>query len=242
VNELLDLVRLPGLADRRIGQLSGGQRQRVAIARALAQEPPVFLLDEPFSALDAKLREDMQGELRELQKRLKITTILVTHDQREAMALADSVVVMAEGRLRQQGPPQAIYRKPADLFVATFIGLSNILPVEAVACDAVRLGGRVLRVTTDTPLTLGQAASLSIRPEDIAVAVDDGALAAQDGDQTLWGAVASVRDMGSTIEARLDVEGHSLLGILSPRDGAGLAAGQRARLRLPPEVCRVIAS
>src|SRR6202008_3242538 len=130
VADLLRLVRLPGLEKRTVGELSGGQRQRVAIARALAQEPQVFLPDEPFSALDAKLREEMQAELRQLQETLKITTILVTHDQREAMMLADSIVVMGEGRIQQHGPPGQIYRAPANRFVANFIGLSNLLPVE----------------------------------------------------------------------------------------------------------------
>jgi len=240
VGELLDLVRLPGLADRRIGQLSGGQRQRVAIARALAQEPPVFLLDEPFSALDAKLREDMQSELRALQQRLKITTILVTHDQREAMVMADSVVVMAGGRLQQQGPPRQVYRHPANRFVAGFIGLCNLVPVEVVGPDAVRLGGQVLRVGVDAPLVVGQPASLSIRPEDIRILPEDG----QPGpgcEQTLSARVVSVRDLGSTIEAELECEGHRFLGIMTPRDRGALAAGQTARMALDPGACRLVA-
>jgi putative spermidine/putrescine transport system ATP-binding protein len=236
VEELLELVRLPGLAERRISQLSGGQRQRVAIARALAQEPPVFLLDEPFSALDAKLREDMQVELRELQRRLKITTVLVTHDQREAMALADSVVVMANGSLQQCGPPQQIYRRPANRFVATFIGLSNLLPVEAVGEDSIRLGELVLRVRTETPLVAGAAVHLSIRPEDIQVRLSGGG----DG-QWVAAMVTSVRDMGSTIEARLSLEGREILSILAPRDGARVEPGRPVQIRLDPEACQVLA-
>ena len=118
VAELLELVHLPGYADRPVAKLSGGQRQRVAIARALALSPRLFLLDEPLSALDAKLREAMQVELRQLQQRLGITTIVVTHDQREAMTMADLVVVMGEGRVRQAGSPVEIYRNPTDAFVA----------------------------------------------------------------------------------------------------------------------------
>jgi putative spermidine/putrescine transport system ATP-binding protein len=242
VEELLALVRLPGLADRRIGQLSGGQRQRVAIARALAQEPPVFLLDEPFSALDAKLREDMQSELRDLQTRLKITTILVTHDQREAMALADTVVVMNQGRVQQQDSPWRIYRRPANVFVANFIGLSNLFTVEAASCDRVRLGERVIRVTADAPLAVGQTMSLSIRPEDIRVGPDGPAEVLACGDQALPAQILSVRDMGSTIEARVECEGQAFLSIMTPRDGAGLVAGQAARLILAPDACRVIAA
>nr|WP_199899176.1 ABC transporter ATP-binding protein [Sneathiella glossodoripedis] len=131
VNELLSLIHLPGYEERAVSQLSGGQRQRVAIARALALSPTLFLLDEPLSALDAKLREAMQVELRQLQQQLGITTIVVTHDQREAMTMADLVVVMGEGRIRQAASPVDIYRKPADKFVADFIGATNLLTIKA---------------------------------------------------------------------------------------------------------------
>jgi putative spermidine/putrescine transport system ATP-binding protein len=142
--ELLDLVQLSAFADRRIGELSGGQRQRVAIARALAQEPDVFLLDEPMSALDAKLREDMQVELRQLQQRLGITTIVVTHDQHEAMTMADQIVVMSQGRVEQVGTPQAIYHQPQNAFVANFIDGS---PVRiAIRPEKAGLAGEVNRL------------------------------------------------------------------------------------------------
>src|SRR6202043_4249189 len=111
--ELLERIKLPDIGSRKIEQVSGGQRQRVAIARALAQEPALFLLDEPLSALDAKLRDHMQVELRQLTQKLQITTILVTHDQREAMTLADTVVVMGDGVVQQTGAPRDIYRNPA---------------------------------------------------------------------------------------------------------------------------------
>ena len=126
--ELLELVRLPGVIDRPVSQLSGGQRQRVAIARALALNPKLFLLDEPLSALDAKLREAMQIELRLLQRRLGISTIVVTHDQREAMTMADIVVVMDHGRVQQVASPLDTYRSPSNAFVADFIGISNLVP------------------------------------------------------------------------------------------------------------------
>ena len=159
------LVHLPGFADRPISKLSGGQRQRVAIARALARSPQLFLLDEPLSALDAKLREAMQVELRQLQQRLGITTIVVTHDQREAMTMADLVVVMGEGRIRQAGSPLDIYRRPADAFVAAFIGSTNLLPARARAaaaprCPAARIPG------LDAARRRG-GAIISVRPEDI---------------------------------------------------------------------------
>lgn len=159
VEELLELIGLPGYSGRAISQLSGGQRQRVAIARALAVSPRLFLLDEPLSALDAKLREAMQVELRQLQQQLGITTIVVTHDQREAMTMADLVVVMAEGRIRQAAPPLEIYRRPADAFVAGFIGSTNLLPVTS---DGRVLGQRLAGIaSSSTPA----GAQLSIRPE-----------------------------------------------------------------------------
>ena len=133
----------PGFANRAISQLSGGQRQRVAIARALSVSPRLFLLDEPLSALDAKLREAMQVELRQLQQKLGVTTIVVTHDQREAMTMADTVIVMKSGEIRQAASPLDIYRKPADSFVADFIGSTNLIEVFArrrrrASCSAFR--------------------------------------------------------------------------------------------------------
>ncbi|HEV7912608.1 MAG TPA: ATP-binding cassette domain-containing protein, partial [Albitalea sp.] len=128
VDALLALVKLPELAARYPGQLSGGQQQRVALARALAVDPALILLDEPLSALDAKVRAELRHELRELQRRLRIPTLMVTHDQEEAMALADTIVCMNRGRIEQTGTPQALYLTPRTRFVADFMGHSNLLP------------------------------------------------------------------------------------------------------------------
>ncbi len=237
VDELLNLVRLPGIEKRSVSQLSGGQRQRIAIARALAQEPPVFLLDEPFSALDAKLREEMQIELRLLQQRLKITTILVTHDQREAMSMADSIAVMGDGKIQQYGTPLSIYRDPANRFVANFIGLSNLLPVEILDAETVRFGANVLKVSPmPQPAGLTQA-TLSIRPEDIQLTA-----ANQPGDNTVSGRITFVRDMGSSVEVHLDCDGRDVLSVVQPRDWMGAGAGDIAHLRLPKTQCRVLAA
>lgn len=235
VAELLELVRLPGLQGRAISQLSGGQRQRVAIARALAQEPPVFLLDEPFSALDAKLREEMQNELRALQQRLKITTILVTHDQREAMTMADTIVVMGEGKIQQHGPPVAIYRRPANRFVADFIGASNLLPVEILDGQTVRYGATALRVGATCGVG-GALASLAIRPEDVILT-----RAAGGGDNEVAGLISLVRDMGAYVEFRIDCQGQDILGVATPRDWIGAGPGEIAHVRLPIECCQVLA-
>src|ERR1700728_677470 len=127
VTEALALVKLTGMEDRKPRQLSGGQQQRVALARALVINPTVLLLDEPFSALDKNLRASMQVELREIQRKLNVTTIFVTHDQGEALSLSDRVAVMSEGQIRQLGTPQEIYRNPCDRFVASFVGDTNVL-------------------------------------------------------------------------------------------------------------------
>ncbi|MDD8023378.1 MAG: ABC transporter ATP-binding protein [Paracoccaceae bacterium] len=129
-DEALALVELAGLGDRRAGMLSGGQRQRVALARALVNKPRVLLLDEPLGALDLKLREQMQEELRKLQRALGITFVFVTHDQDEALSMSDRVAVFAEGRIRQIGTPEEIYRRPATRFVADFVGSSNVIPAD----------------------------------------------------------------------------------------------------------------
>jgi spermidine/putrescine ABC transporter ATP-binding subunit len=128
VTELLRLVKMEGYEDRLPGELSGGQRQRIAIARAIAHPPKVLLMDEPLGALDLKLREDMQQELRSLQQKLEITTLYVTHDQTEAMAMSDRIVVMNRGRVEQVGTPREIYLRPASRFVASFVGKINVFP------------------------------------------------------------------------------------------------------------------
>jgi putative spermidine/putrescine transport system ATP-binding protein len=232
VAELLALIRLPDIAKRSVAQLSGGQRQRVAIARALAQEPAVFLLDEPLSALDAKLREEMQVELRLLQQQLKITTILVTHDQREAMTMADTIVVMAKGQVQQIGAPIEIYRNPANRFVAEFFGSSNLIEVEAAGPGAVRFGAHRIPVAS-LPEGIGRA-TLAIRPEDVRLqrGIGDG----------LPGRVTFVRDMGASIEVHVDCAGTPLVSITTPRDWIGALAEEEIRVELPPEACRVLAS
>ncbi|CAN5884634.1 ABC transporter ATP-binding protein [soil metagenome] len=237
VDELLTLVRLPGMERRAVSQLSGGQRQRVAIARALAQEPPIFLLDEPFSALDAKLREEMQIELRLLQKRLQITTILVTHDQREAMSMADSIAVMGDGKIQQYGSPLSIYRAPSNKFVANFIGLSNLLPVEVLDHETVRFGANILKVAPMTQPAVASQATLSIRPEDIQLTAANG-----EGGNTVSGRITSIRDMGSSVEVHLDCDGRDVLSVVQPRDWVGAGTGDIAHLRLPQNQCRVLAA
>ena len=239
MDELLELVRLPGYAERHVSQLSGGQRQRVAIARALAIEPRLFLLDEPLSALDAKLREDMQLELRLLQQRLGVTTILVTHDQREAMTMSDLIVVMGtDNRVRQMGTPLEIYRNPADTFVADFIGTSNLLKGVGRGVRQVEVAGRTLTVeTVPGGLARGGEVTLSVRPEDISVVPGP-----REGENTLQGKVTFVRDVGSSVEIYLDCGGVQIVSQSTPKSRPAVRQGDVATALLPPAACVVLTS
>jgi len=237
VDELLELVRLPGYAARHISQLSGGQRQRVAIARALAIEPRLFLLDEPLSALDAKLREDMQLEMRMLQQRLGVTTILVTHDQREAMTMSDLIVVMGtDNQVHQMGTPLEIYRNPADTFVADFIGTSNLLKGICSGNRQVSISGKTIR-TEAMPenVQAGNEITLSVRPEDIYVVAG-----APEGANHLPGRVTFVRDVGSSVEIYLDCSGFQIISQSTPKSRPAVRQGDTATAFLPPAACVVL--
>ncbi|RFB89265.1 polyamine ABC transporter ATP-binding protein [Rhizobium leguminosarum bv. trifolii] len=172
--DALELVKLPGYGARRPGQLSGGQRQRVALARALVNKPKVLLLDEPLGALDLKLREQMQEELKSLQRALGITFVFVTHDQGEALSMADRVAVFNNGNIVQEGTPQDIYRRPKTRFVADFVGSSNVIAPELMAAlggekrwaslrpEAIRLAGDGVEATVENASFLGAATRLSV--------------------------------------------------------------------------------
>jgi spermidine/putrescine transport system ATP-binding protein len=176
VEEALKMVQLEGYENREISEMSGGQQQRVAIARAIVNEPDVLLLDEPLSALDLKLRTDMQYELRELQQRLGITFIFVTHDQEEALAMSDWIFVMNKGAIVQSGTPVDIYDEPIDRFVADFIGESNIVPGTMVEDYKVSFVGKEFECS-DAGITPGEKIEIVIRPEDLELTtVENGKL------------------------------------------------------------------
>lgn len=178
VRQALSLVRLEGFEERQIQEMSGGQRQRVAIARAIVNEPDVLLLDEPLSALDMKLRSAMQYELRELQRRLGITFLFVTHDQEEALALSDWIFVMNDGEIVQSGTPQDIYDEPINAYVANFIGASNIIPAEMKADYLVAFQGGVFECL-DAGIPPKESVQVLIRPEDIILSPERGQVSAQ---------------------------------------------------------------
>ena len=210
VKELLDLVQLDWLSDRYPSQLSGGQRQRIALARALAIEPRILLLDEPFGALDAKVRKELRQWLRSLHSEIHVTSIFVTHDQEEALEVANRVVVMDKGRIEQIGTPGDVYDNPATAFVHGFIGESIVLPVEV--CDGcVRLGGKSLNITAEG---VGSGASkLFIRRHDMQVGPA--------GSGALEGAVRRVRTFGPIQRAEVALsaaEGETVIEIDAPRD------------------------
>lgn len=187
VTRALEMVRMTEFEKRGVTALSGGQQQRVALARALVNQPKVLLLDEPLAALDSKLKREMRRELKELQRKLGITFVLVTHDQEEALVLSDRVAVLNEGRLQQVCPPRELYQHPANRFVAEFIGSANFLPVE-VSGSEVRFQGQVLRVPhppqTDHKLLMLRPESLSLRPGP-----DDNRLTAELEDTVFVGSV-----------------------------------------------------
>jgi putative spermidine/putrescine transport system ATP-binding protein len=187
VEQYLDLVRLGGYGARRINELSGGQQQRVAIARALVFEPDLLLLDEPLAALDRKLREEMQLEFRRIQKELGVTTINVTHDQREALVVSDEVIVMNGGEIQQKARPVETYREPSNAFVASFIGVTNFIHGRVVEASAGEVmieaeGMRLVGRGSDESLSNGSPCAGALRAEQIRIAAKDGRL---DGLSTL---------------------------------------------------------
>jgi putative spermidine/putrescine transport system ATP-binding protein len=207
VAELLQLIRLEQMGDRYPWQLSGGQQQRVALARALAIRPKLLLLDEPLSALDAKIRIALRNEIRAIQRQLGITTIYVTHDQEEALSLSDRVVVMNLGRIEQDGSPFEIYNFPKTHFVASFVGTLNLLPAQVIDAANGRLSIHGRQVTVAQALTQhanGDHVSVAIRPE----------LLSLDGDSThdnrLEGQVENITFLGAIVRLQLRVDGTPL--------------------------------
>ena len=192
VRNVLEQVNLSGLEQRYPNELSGGQQQRVALARSLVVEPEILLLDEPLSNLDAKLREHMRTELKQLQRRTGITFVYVTHDQAEALALSDQVAVIHGGRLQQYGTPQEVYARPANRVVADFMGLVNLVAAKVTAPDTIETaGGLVLRPHLPEGVTVGDKVEVAIRPENIRLKpASDGAPRATITERTFLGNIS----------------------------------------------------
>jgi putative spermidine/putrescine transport system ATP-binding protein len=231
--EMLELVDLSKQADRYPHQLSGGQQQRVALARALAIEPQVLLLDEPLSALDAKVRAQLRDQIRRIQLEVGITTLFVTHDQEEALAIADRVGVMQNGRLEQLAPPTDVYSRPATSFVAEFVGLTNRLA--GVVSDAVvTVRGRDLPLV-DSSTPPGPAIAL-VRPEAVTLASDAAAAAGP-----LTGTVIATTFLGATSRVTVDLGDTTIMAQLPTSDAAGLPAGSQVTLTIRPDPVLVAA-
>jgi iron(III) transport system ATP-binding protein len=232
VTELLALVGLPDSGGRYPAQLSGGQQQRVALARALATSPGLLLLDEPLSALDARVRLRLRHEIKALQRRLGVTTIMVTHDQEEALTMADRIVVMNHGAIDQVGTPQEVYRKPATAFVADFVGEMNFLDGAFVAPDRVKVGALSFACAAQDGLAAGSKVRLCIRPEDVRVRdispSTPNRLSAEVAELDFVGAfcratlragdVSLVADLSSNLMRDLSVERGSKLDVALPTD------------------------
>jgi putative spermidine/putrescine transport system ATP-binding protein len=214
VAEALRLVRLQGLSERLPRQLSGGQQQRVALARALVIRPDALLLDEPLSNLDAKLRETVRVEIRELQRQLGITTVMVTHDQEEALIMADRLVVMSDGAVRQIGTQQELYERPADRFVAGFVGRSNLLPGKVVQPGRFETAGG-LSIACTASGAPGPAV-MALRPERLVVGPATGTL-----DNRLSGTVDLVSYLGASIDVRVRLSSGDRVVVSQPNRADG---------------------
>jgi putative spermidine/putrescine transport system ATP-binding protein len=221
IDRLLEVTGLTQHADKYPHQMSGGQRQRVALARALASNPRVLLLDEPLSALDAKVRDSLREEIRRVQREVGVTTLFVTHDQHEALAIADRVGVMSHGRLEQIDPPRALYEQPASAFVAGFVGTVNRIPAEPEG-DRWRVLNRSVPATATVP----GAKVAVVRPEQIAVDVDGS------GD----GTVREVVFLGPLTRLTVEVAGTPLIADLLTAEFGGAVPGDRVRVRLRDDV------
>ena len=237
VMRVLKVVALEEMAEREATKLSGGQQQRLALARALVMEPPLLLLDEPLSNLDAKLRERMRFELKRLQRELGITTVYVTHDQSEALALSHSIAVMSRGEIQQTGTPREIYERPANQFVADFIGSTNFLRATVKGAQA---GEALYRVDSEIGelsaravdvLEPGMKVVISVRPEDIQLSESRPS----GGGNVLEGTVDTKVFLGESVDFQVKVKERALLARAHP--SLGTRVGQPIYLSLNPEKC-----
>lgn len=228
VRRTVDMVGLAGLEERNPGQLSGGQQQRIALARAIVLEPSILLFDEPLSNLDAKLREHMRFEIRQLQQRLGITSLYVTHDQQEAMVVADRIVLLNAGRIDQQGPPRDLYRTPSTRFGAEFVGLANIFAGSATPGG----GGSLVRIDSDLALESVQSAAagsidVMVRPEDVKLSTEK-----PEGPNAFRAMVSQNVFLGNMSDLTVTVGAHDFR--LQPSPPTDVEVGQAVWIQIPP--------
>jgi spermidine/putrescine transport system ATP-binding protein len=232
VNEIMELMQISPFAKRNAAQLSGGQRQRVALARALVNEPEVVLLDEPLSALDAKLRSELQVELMRMQKRLKMTFIFVTHDQHEALVMSDRIGVMSKGKLQQIGPVLDVYEKPRNVFVAEFLGLSNIWPIQPIGAGMVETPLGRLQIAAP----IGAERMAMIRPEKIWIYNESQRPA--DRPNVFQGVMTEAIYMGASTQYRVETQGGQIVLALDTNNIAAERSwrpGETVAVELKPD-------
>jgi len=240
VKKALETVRLGGLEERPAPQLSGGQQQRLALARALVREPRLLLLDEPLSNLDAKLRESMRGELRDLQRQVKITTIYVTHDQVEAVSMSNVIAVMHEGRIVQEGSPREIYDRPNSTFVADFIGSTNFLSgrivEESIAGETCAIASSVglLRCSFHNRIVEKNEFLISIRPENVVLHREKP----ERTPNCFEGTVITANFLGEYLDCKIDVAHQTIRSRQHP--SLKVKEGDQIHVEMPPEYCVVI--
>jgi spermidine/putrescine ABC transporter ATP-binding subunit len=243
INEMLTLVQLAHLAGRYPRQLSGGQQQRVAMARALVSRPRILLMDEPLGALDKKLREQMQIEIKRIHRSVGTTVVYVTHDQAEALTMSDVVVVMHQARIAQIGPPRALYEAPANAFVADFLGDSNLLAAKIVEVIAdtvvVEIGsGEIIHAPCGkVPAVKGERTFILLRPEDMVVRASP---VRPDGYETLVGVVKEMSYHGDAYKLDVTVGGDILKAKVAREQGTGLEPGRQVYLLWKPSASRLL--
>lgn len=240
VTEALDIVRLPGVEDRYPSQLSGGQQQRIALARAIVIEPDVLLLDEPLSALDANLREDMRVELKAIQDRIGVTSIFVTHDQSEALAMSDKIIVMSAGRIEQIGTPEDVYNRPKSEFVAQFLGASNLMAAKVLSTDATHVlletpefGQIAVPLENSSGVAVGDRAKLMIRAEKLTL---------QDPSKDGVAATVEAVDYQGQLARYFVRVGETQLQAINMIHGAPFKGGDVVSLALAADTCSALAS
>lgn len=237
VQKALKLVQLEGLEHRSSTQLSGGQQQRVALARAIVTEPSVLLMDEPLSNLDARLRDQMRTEIRNLTRQIGLTTLYVTHDQVEALTMGDVICVMNEGEILQMGAPEEIYQKPANLFVARFVGQMNFIQCRVAGTDSLESDVWAIRCPLPSGVGVGQSVTLGIRPEHVALLREGESGSAQSG--TIEGNVTSRWFLGDSATYEIKV-GKTFIVVKTPV-ACGATVGEKVSLALPAKDVRIFA-
>jgi putative spermidine/putrescine transport system ATP-binding protein/spermidine/putrescine transport system ATP-binding protein len=245
VTRALEMVRLPGVENRKPAQLSGGQQQRIALARAIVIEPDVLLMDEPLSALDENLREDMRREVDNLQRMLGVTTIFVTHDQREALSMSDKILVMKEGRKQQEGEPQKVYNEPVNHFVADFLGHSNFLPGEIVDLDEENIQirietGDVLFAKTRGAWKKGDAVEIVVRAQrfEVLKRAEDG----EEGMNQFAGRIKDKSYMGGEVSYFIELPSEREIHVISMMRTHTYDYGDTVSVQVSPYHCHLIAA